>query len=79
MQEKIDASKVPTKDSDAVAAILSKILAPNTDDGIGTHNMTCILINLNNDSLWEFRLWTSHKNLNRLIWLNELYQQIYSV
>jgi len=51
MQEKIDASKGPTKDSDAVAAILSKILAPNTDDGIGTDNMTCILINLNNDSL----------------------------
>ena len=52
MQEKIDASKGPTANSDAVAAILSKILAPNTDDGIGTDNMTCILINLNNDKLW---------------------------
>ena len=52
MQEKIDVSKGPTANSDAVAAILAKILAPNTDDGIGTDNMTCILIKLNNNSIW---------------------------
>jgi len=52
MQDKIDGTKgTPTADSDAVAKILEKILAPNTDDGIGTDNMTCILINLNNDKL----------------------------
>jgi serine/threonine protein phosphatase PrpC len=66
MQEKIDGSKGPTADSDAVAAILSKILAPNTDDGIGTDNMTCILINLNNDKLWVN--WSQHKNQS-LDWL----------
>ena len=53
MQEKIDGAKGPTANSDAVAKILEKILAPNTDDGIGTDNMTCILINLNNDKLWS--------------------------
>ena len=48
MQTEIDSSKGPTAASDAVANILAKILAPNTDDGIGTDNMTCILIQLHN-------------------------------
>ena len=37
--------------SEPVAELLGDILAPNTDDGIGTDNMTCILITLNNDNI----------------------------
>jgi len=40
--------------SDPVAELLGEILAPNTDDGIGTDNMTCILITMNNDNIsWD--------------------------
>tara|TARA_B110000908_G_C9814583_1_gene254411 strand:+ start:321 stop:482 length:162 start_codon:yes stop_codon:yes gene_type:complete len=37
--------------AEPVAELLGDILAPNTDDGIGTDNMTCILITLNNDNI----------------------------
>ena len=40
-----------TNHSEPVAELLGEILAPNTDDGIGTDNMTCILITLNNDNI----------------------------
>lgn len=52
MQKYINDAKGSTLESDAVAKMLGDILAPNTDDGIGTDNMTCILIQLNNDKLW---------------------------
>lgn len=34
--------------STCVEKLFEEILAPNTDDGIGTDNMTCILIKLFN-------------------------------
>jgi serine/threonine protein phosphatase PrpC len=37
--------------SQPVEELLGEILAPNTDDGIGTDNMTCILIVLKNDGI----------------------------
>jgi len=36
--------KKSSQTSDAVAEMFDEILAPNTDDGIGTDNMTAILI-----------------------------------
>lgn len=50
MEKKIAKLK-PNKNShaDPVAELLGEILAPNTDDGIGTDNMTAILIVLEND------------------------------
>lgn len=37
--------------SNAVEKLLDEILAPNTDDGIGTDNMTAILIKFNNSNV----------------------------
>ena len=37
--------------SDPVGELLGEILAPNTDDGIGTDNMTCIVVILKNDNI----------------------------
>ena len=37
-------AKKPNKMSDPVADMLGEILAPNTDDGLGTDNMTCIIV-----------------------------------
>ncbi len=39
--------------SDPVEKLLDEILAPNTDDGIGTDNMTAILIRLKNDNVGQ--------------------------
>ena len=40
--------------SDSVEKLLDEILAPNTDEGIGTDNMTAILIKFKTDSdKWE--------------------------
>ena len=36
--------------SDPVEKLLDEILAPNTDDGIGTDNMTAILIKFNSEN-----------------------------
>ena len=36
--------------SDSVEKLLDEILAPNTDEGIGTDNMTAILIKFKTDS-----------------------------
>jgi len=36
-----------------VEKLFEEILAPNTDEGIGTDNMTCILIKLYNNDLKE--------------------------
>lgn len=41
----------PVNTSDPVAELLGECLAPNTDDGIGTDNMTCILVVLKNDNI----------------------------
>lgn len=43
----------PTKNNhaDPVAEMLGDILAPNTDDGIGTDNMTAIIIALDNENI----------------------------
>jgi hypothetical protein len=41
-----------TNHSDPVAEMLGEILAPDTDgDGLGTDNMTCILITLINTNI----------------------------
>ena len=42
--KKHKANKQESKMSTIVAEIFDEILAPNTDDGIGTDNMTAILI-----------------------------------
>ena len=56
-----------TNHADPVAELLGEILAPNTDDGIGTDNMTCILITLNNDNIaWDVS-WSKQIN-----WLHNL-------
>ena len=49
IQEKLN--KKPKNMSDPVGELLGEILAPNTDDGIGTDNMTCILVVLKNDNI----------------------------
>ena len=49
--EKKLAKKNVKNTSDPVAELLGDILAPNTDDGLGTDNMTCILIMMKNDNL----------------------------
>lgn len=41
----------PNNHAEPVAEMLGDILAPNTDDGIGTDNMTAILIVLNNENI----------------------------
>lgn len=45
----------PTVNNDNIATCVEKlfeeILAPNTDEGIGTDNMTCILIKLHNSEV----------------------------
>jgi serine/threonine protein phosphatase PrpC len=42
--------------SKCVEKLFEEILAPNTDEGIGTDNMTCILIKLYNGP--EVKEWT---------------------
>lgn len=47
-------AKKPKNTSDPVGELLGEILAPNTDDGLGTDNMTCIVVILKNDNIsWE--------------------------
>lgn len=49
-------SKSSIKDdniSPCVEKLFDEILAPNTDEGIGTDNMTCILIKLYNNDVKE--------------------------
>lgn len=49
MKQKL--AKKPKNTSDPVGELLGEILAPNTDDGIGTDNMTCIVVILKNDNI----------------------------
>ena len=47
------AKKKPTKSNhaDYVEELFGEIVAPSIDDGMGTDNMTCILVTLNNDNI----------------------------
>jgi len=45
LKSKSDKSASSNVHSEIVAEMFDQILAPNTDDGIGTDNMTAILIN----------------------------------
>jgi len=59
--------------NDNVAPVVEKlfeeILAPNTDDGIGTDNMTAIWIKIFNDNLKE---WAQFKGIMNSSWWSEM-------
>lgn len=49
LEKKLKAKQDPM--SDPVERLLEEILAPNTDEGIGTDNMTAIIIKFKNDNV----------------------------